>query len=572
MAADFDVIVIGAGPAGLSCAAYLSAVGRRVAVVDRHTVPGGNMTSFHHRDPGTGEWYEFDVGMHYLGGCEPGGAIRGVLDPLGIAPEYRPLDPDGYDTFVLGGSVAGGEPTEFRVPAGWDRYRDALHRAFPGERDAIEGYLRLLAAARDLMSTGLTPRLSKLPRMAAPAARLLPVLSATLGEVFGRVGASPRLRTVLAGINGTYGLPPGQVSFLLHAGVVLHYMEGAWYPQGGGQPISDALAGIVTERGGEIHLRTEVQEILVDRAGRGRGGRGHGGRVTGVQVRRPAAERRAGEPEVISAPVVVSNADLKRTYRSMVPEWAIPARVRRRVARMTMAAPLHVLYLVLDRDLAAEGYPSTNWWVYPDDDIDAFYTETAAGQVPEVPCTYTTSASLKDPHNPALCRSGQTNLQVMGIAPADHAWWGLEGGGPAEGERYRRNKVYSRRKRQMRDALLRSAERAIPGIAESVVFEESATPITHERFVRSTGGTSYGLAGTPSQMALRRPGPYTPVEGLWIVGANTRFMHGIGGTLGGGMATAAMVTRTPMRTLRRLGLPARQVGPPSPDAPVAATG
>ena len=30
-----------------------------------------------------------------------------------------------------------------------------------------------------------------------------------------------------------------------------------------------------------------------------------------------------------------------------------------------MAVPLHVEYLILDRDLAAEGAPNTNWWVYP---------------------------------------------------------------------------------------------------------------------------------------------------------------------------------------------------------------
>ena len=76
---------------------------------------------------------------------------------------------------------------------------------------------------------------------------------------------------------------------------------------------------------------------------------------------------------------------------------------------------------------------------------------------------------------------------------------------------------------------MRSADRAIPGIADSVVYQESATPITHERFVRSTGGTSYGLAATPEQMLLKRPGPKTPIKGMWLVGASTRYLHGISG-------------------------------------------
>ena len=91
---DADVIVIGAGPGGLSCAAYLSALGRKVIVVDRHTVPGGNMSCFTHRDPASGQEYEFDVGLHYLGDCGPGGSLRSVLDPLGVRPEYLPMDPE----------------------------------------------------------------------------------------------------------------------------------------------------------------------------------------------------------------------------------------------------------------------------------------------------------------------------------------------------------------------------------------------------------------------------------------------------------------------------------------------
>jgi all-trans-retinol 13,14-reductase len=68
-----DVVVVGAGLGGLTTAAYLAAAGRRVVVVDRHYVAGGNATVFTH------DGYEFDVGVHYLGDCEPGGLIQSVL-------------------------------------------------------------------------------------------------------------------------------------------------------------------------------------------------------------------------------------------------------------------------------------------------------------------------------------------------------------------------------------------------------------------------------------------------------------------------------------------------------------
>jgi phytoene dehydrogenase-like protein len=538
---DADIIVIGAGPGGLSCAAYLAAVGKKVIVVDRHTVPGGNMSCFTHRDPATGDEYEFDVGLHYIGGCESHGIMPSILEPLGIRPDYLPMDQTGYDTLLFDD----GPVEQFRVPAGLSYYQDALCYAFPDERDAIGQYVDLLRDVRTVMTKATRVRSPKQALdIAGPGYRTLRLMSATLGEVFDRIHASPRLRSVLAGINGTYAVPPSEASFFVHAGVFLHYAGGAWYPAGGGQPIADALAAVITANGGELHLRTQVEQILV-----------RNGAAIGVKVRRPAAERRRGLADTIMAPVVISNADLKRTYAELLPEDAVPSKVRNRMRSATMAVPLHVEYLILDRDLAAEGAPNTNWWVYPDDDLDRAYSDVVAGRVPSRPFAYLTSASLKDPGNPRLARPGQTNIQIMTAAPADHRFWGLRGGGPVAGESYRRNPHYQRRKQELRDALLRSADRAIPGIADAVVYQESATPITHERFVRSTGGTSYGLAATPDQMLLKRPGARTAIKGLWLVGANTRYLHGISGTLGGGMLTAAAVAGVPVSTLRKLNLP-----------------
>ena len=544
---DADVIVIGAGPGGLACAAYLSAVGKKVIVVDRHTVPGGNMSCFTHRDPATGQEYEFDVGLHYLGDCGPRGSLRSVLDPLGVRAEYLPMDQAAYDTLLFG------DGQEFGVPAGLSEYQQALVAAFPTERAAIDEYVGLLRDVRTVMRAGARrPGLRQLPGLAMPGYRTLRLMSATLGDVFDRIGASPRLRAVLAAINGTYGLPPSRASFFIHAGVFLHYAGGAWYPRGGGQPLADALARVVRNHGGEVLLRTQVEEILVA-----------DGAVRGVRVRRPAADRRRGLSDEITATTVVSDADLKRTFLEMLPPDALPESLRRKTSRMSMAAPLFVDYLILDRDLVAEGAPNTNWWVFPDDDLDAAYSAAAAGRGTDTAFAYLTSASLKDPGNPRLARPGQTNLQVMTLAPASHRFWGLQGRGPTAGESYRRSPEYLRRKQEYHEALLRTAEAAIPGISESVVYHEAATPITHERFVRSTGGTSYGLAATPSQMLLKRPGAKTPVKGLWMVGASTRFLHGIAGTLGGGMITAAGIAGEPVSVLRRLDLP--DVWRPEPD-------
>ncbi|MBK9180897.1 MAG: NAD(P)/FAD-dependent oxidoreductase [Acidimicrobiales bacterium] len=520
---DADVVVVGAGLGGLTAAAYLAALGQRVVVVDRHSVAGGNATVFTHHG------YEFDVGVHYLGDCEPGGLIPSVLAPLGLEVRFREMDPDGFDTFVLP------DGDTFRVPRGVDRYRERLVERFPGEREGIDTYLGVIETL-DAELTG--SRRWEL---------LLEHTTTTLGSFFDQLRLSPRLRTILCGEHGTYALPPSRASLILHSALIMHYLKrGAYYPEGGGQVIADRLRSFIEDHGGEVVLRTPVDRIVVEQ-----------GAVRGVHLRPPSPERAAGVPDEIRAPVVISNADLKRTVLDLVGPEHLPAEYVDRVRAYSMALPLFVDYLVLDRDLAAEGHPNTNVFVVGHDDVEAEYAGLEAGRMPAEPWTYLTFTSLKDPTNERLCRPGQTNMQVMTIAPAQHGFWGLHGG-PAEGERYRRNTEYRARKAELRNRVLAMAERGLPGIRDAIVYEEQATPITHERFTRSTGGTSYGIECTPEQFLLNRPAPATAIPGLFLAGASTMGAHGIAAVMAGGIMTASAVAGAPVQRLvaERLAAPA----------------
>lgn len=511
---DADVVVVGSGIGGLVTAAYLAAIGRKVVVVERHSVAGGNATAFHHRG------YEFDVGVHYVGDCGPNGSLTRILAPLGIDIPWRPMDPDGFDTLLY-------PDMTFRIPKGVDRFRERLHEAFPSERDGVDRYLETIVAIDHGLVGG------------GDFAEVMRHAGGTLGALFDELRLSARLRNVLAAENGTYAVPPSRVSLILHAVLVMHYLkDGAYYPEGGGQVIADRLVETIERHGGEVLVRAPVERIVVE-----------GGQVRGVRLRPPSVIRRQGVPDEIRAPVVVSNADLKRTVSELVGEEHFPTQYVDSVRGYTMTLPLFVVYLVIDRDLATEGYANSNLYVCPpDDDIDACYAVLESGRMPEPAAAYVTLTSLKDPTNPRLCRPGQTNLQVMSLAPRDYAFWGVEQG-PASGARYRRNKAYRARKQALRDQVLAVAERAVPGVRDAIVFEETATPITHERFTRSTGGTSYGIEATPGQFLMNRPAPSTPVKGLFLAGASTMGAHGIGGTMGGGVMTASAVTETDVRAL-----------------------
>jgi all-trans-retinol 13,14-reductase len=504
MQAAYDAIVIGSGIGGLTSAALLARNGLRPLVLEAHFFPGGNTQTFRRK-----KLFDFDVGLHYVGDCGPDGTIPTVLRQIGIADEieWLPMDPDGFDTLIL-------PDLRFRVPVGWDRYRERLHQAFPGETRAIDRYLEVM---QQLSAGPMGPP----PEQQAQLQRLMgkPWDECTLGEVFDSLECSLRLRHVLAAQSGTYAAPPSRASAAAHALLTNHYLRGAYFPRGGGRSLVDALVRFIEAHGGEIRLRSRVQRILLE-----------GGRAVGVEL------AKGGE---LRAPIVISNADAKRTYLEMVGERHLSPELTQRVRESRMALPLFITYVAMKVDPAELGLANSNYGLMEytlEEDYQACYE----GRIPEKPAVFISLASLKDPTSRNIAPEGYTNLQLITVAPAQPEAWGVEKS-PGDGGRYRHTLDYTTVKKDLEERMLRHVEEKMPGLIRNVEWLESATPLTQERFTLSTGGTSYGLEHSPDQYRDKRFAMQTEIPGLYLVGANTVFGHGIAGTMVGGAAAAGAV-------------------------------
>ncbi|NJC70658.1 NAD(P)/FAD-dependent oxidoreductase [Planosporangium thailandense] len=498
----WDAVVIGAGFAGLVCAAYLAAAGRRVLVVEQHDVGGGNGHVFRRRRA-----YEFDVGVHYLGDCGPDGVLPRILGGLGLGKriEFRQMDPDGFDRIVLPSLTVD-------VPTRWSRYEERLLHAFPDEARQISTFVdTCTTSAARIRAHVLGERAA-----AAPAGQRAGEAwhRRSLTELFDHCGLSPRARTVLAAQAGNYGSGPQHTPVGTHAAMMDHFLRGAYYPVGGGQHLVASIIEVIESHGGELRTRCRAERIVVDR-----------GRAVGVRL---------GDGSEVRAPVVVSNADYRRTVLELIgPDAGLPARVVRNAEEAVMRLPFAVLYVGLNRPLSDRR--NANMWWFAGEDIEAAYAELHRGQLDEVPFVFLSFASIKDER---CCPPGHSNFQVMTLCPPDYAYWGV-GAGPATGNRYRREPRYRDRKERLMSSMLRAAEAALGPFQDAVTHLELATPLTHERYLLSTGGTPYGMTD-------HRPGIRTAVGGLYVVGQNTQYGVGVGPVAVSGIACAAEILERPL--------------------------
>jgi phytoene dehydrogenase-like protein len=239
-------IVVGSGPNGLSAAAVLARAGVRVRVLEGAGEVGGGARTLPLTLPG----FRHDLcsAIHPLAVASPlfrslplaGHGVRWVTSPAALA---HPFD-DGTAALLLPSPADGG------ASLGPDaRAWAALFRPFS---DGADGLIE------DVLGVP-----SRLPRH--------PLLLARFG-VLGLLSASalvkarfrgPRARAVFAGLAAHAGRPleaAGTAAFGLVLGVAAHG-RGWPFPEGGAGRITQALAAMVREAGGEVATGSEVRSL-----------------------------------------------------------------------------------------------------------------------------------------------------------------------------------------------------------------------------------------------------------------------------------------------------------------------
>lgn len=513
---NYDAIVIGSGMGGLTTAALLSDLGRKVCVLEQHYTAGGYTHSYERNG------YEWDVGVHYIGDVGAKTRTRQMFDYLsGGKLDWAPMD-DEYDRFYVGDKV-------FNARAGKKEYRENLIRQFPNETKAIDRYLKMLNKAGSAMPAfamkrvfGFWHYLAMWPYLLLKSSRFL---FKNTYDVLSELTDDQDLIAVLCGQWGDMGLPPKQSTFMVHAMIVRHYLYGGYYPVGGSWKISESIIPKIQATGGEVFTYARVEEVIVEN-----------GRVAGVRM---------SDGHRIECDCVISSAGVGNTFNTLLSaDIAASAGYEKRLKTVEPSFAHLGVYIGLKETATELGLPKTNFWIYPDNDYDGAVERFLDNPDEPFPVVYISFPSAKDPDY--LNRHpGTATIEI--VAPAPYQWfekWRDETWG-------KRGDDYDALKKELGERLMSYLYDKLPDLRGKVDYYEVSTPLSTNWFGGYQNGELYGLSHTPTRMKQKWLRPKTTIPGLWLTGQDILTCGVTGAMMAGLLTTTSIVGMKKMSPLMK---------------------
>ncbi len=511
----YDTVVIGSGLGGMTTALCHAHAGKKVLIIEQHTVPGGWCHSF------TVDGYRFNTGVHYIGELSKGARIRNILEGLGLGGDlaFCQLSKTGYEHVVIDG-------VQYDLPNGREELGHYLTALFPHEEKGIKRFLTKTGKmgkelGRILDMEKLTDLL-KLPFIAPSMARW----GFFSYDSFVRKYISDKqLIAILSAQAGDYAMPPKKAVAPMHIGIFEHYMDGAFYPVGGGNKIPRAYVRALKKYDAELRLSTKVDKILTEGKGRAR-------KAVGVRL---------ANGEKIYCDNLISNADPHTTFTKLLDADSLSKRLQKRLTRMRYSTSCLSLYLIVDIDLKAKGFDSGNYWVYSKNDINEIYKVCNDEKVVDrekLPFFYLSITTLKDPSKNNKNYHSIEAFTYLPFKPFEK--W-------RDSDPENRPEDYLQYKEKLLNRYLNNIETFIPGIRESIKYSQMGTPLTNLFYINGTDGSMFGTEKNLFQTGPFMVQPKTEIKNLYICGAST--LHGIFGALTSALFTSKISLKCSTREL-----------------------
>ena len=513
--AAWDYILIGSGMGGMTAAAMLAKMGKRVLVLEQHYVPGGFTHTFKRKS------WRWDVGVHAVGEVTDKSMTGRLLTKLTDGDLKWASLGKVYDEFYY--------PDDFRIdfPDSPAAFRANLVEAFPKSEGAIDNYLRLVREVAGGMKGYYLSR--SLPKglntigdffLARHAQKHFELKTKDVVE---KLTDDPKLQSIFAAQWGYYGSPPSRSSFAIQALVVKHFMHGGFYPVGGSQEIANQLLKTVAQGGGWTRINASVEEILVRK-----------GKAIGVRLE---------SGEEILAKRIISAAGAVATTQRLLPEEYRQQQWASRISRLSPASAHICLYIGFKGDIRKAGASAANKWFYNTWDNELEDWNVKPGKTLEdTPCLYCSFPSLKDPNHDPGPNQLHTGEVVTFVPWEEFKSW-------RDSPWRKRGADYEEFKEQLTQKVLEQFLQRMPELKDMIEYVELSTPLSTDYFCRPISGSIYGVEPTPERFRNPWLKPRTPIKNLFFAGSEVASVGVIGAMMGGVLSVMAA---EPIDTMRYL--------------------
>ncbi len=500
-----NVIVIGAGISGLTCAALLAKSGLKVQLLEQHYQPGGSCGAFRRN----GVTFDQGTAMLYGFGSKGFNAHRYIMSELEECIDvikHEMLYCLKYD----------GTPIHFH--SDMDAYFKELEQLFNNEElkqlklfyDYIEGlYLKVLTADPICVAPSeIHPKtaLKLLLKRPVNQIKIMGLLKKSAGDIVRKYIHSERVINYLNKLTSTYcyTLIDETPAILAATMFMDNHYGGAYYPVGSSQQLPGKLEKAIEKFGGSIFYQHNVKKILFE-----------GDNVSGVLAETPKGEISYETDAIVYAGTVW---DL---YGKLIPHENSDPEIRAWAENFIPTYPSIVLHCLVDEHIIPEGTQP----------IMMLADNPKAIDEKEI-TLYTLSLA-----DPSICPPGTHT--VMAIGPSLRKW-------PSPQDADYRSSDYESAKKEETERILSTLERHFPGFRKALRYHTLATPSTIERYTMKPGGTVTGPKHAMGQELLKRPHARTKWKNLFMCGESTVMGTGSPSVTISGISAANMV-------LRRLG-------------------
>nr|MDO8100045.1 NAD(P)/FAD-dependent oxidoreductase [Candidatus Njordarchaeota archaeon] len=457
---EYDVIVVGSGIGGLTCGALLSKRGYKVLVLEQHYQVGGYCSSFERKG------FTFNTGVEDVSGVWENGPIAFLLDELGLKKD---------ELFVRNTTRYIFKGRSIDIPNSVEKFTKLLSEMFPGEKRSISNFFKEAKEAYDecykevpLYGTPLTAALiakvlGERKLLAYPLERphFYDWMQKTFKQKLDEHFKNEDIETFLSSLLGYVGTTPEKTpaSSALVACVAYYLHGGGFFPKGGAQHFANTLSSYIENHGGKVLVKHKADRILVEK-----------GKIRGVKV---------GD-KVSRSPIVVANANAKTTFLELIGEANLNKKFVDYIKGLRMSPACFLVFLGVDMDLSKLTTLNKN----VDEGYEIVFNSNA---------------------DPSLAPQGKASVTLLTSANYHDS--------PERG-----TKEYQQKKREFAEALIRKAEKVIPGLDKHIIVLDAATPKTFERYTFMPEGAIYSF---DQSSETKRPYFKTPIKGLYLASSST---------------------------------------------------